>query len=44
MAVCMVQLPNRAQVEGRGTNKRKAKADACRKAMKAHENHEYIDK
>ncbi len=44
IAICVVQLPEGTQVEGRGTNNRKAKADACQKAMKAYENHEYIDK
>lgn len=44
IAICIVQLPEGAQVEGRGTNNRKAKADACRKAMKAHEDHAHTDK
>ncbi|CAF4406681.1 unnamed protein product, partial [Adineta steineri] len=34
MAVCIVQMPNGIVFEGRGTNKNKAKFDACRKAMK----------
>ena len=34
IAICQVQLPNGNQFEGRGTNKKLAKADACRKAMK----------
>ncbi|CAF1126055.1 unnamed protein product [Adineta steineri] len=34
MAVCVVQMSNGTDFEGRGTNKNKAKFDACRKAMK----------
>lgn len=44
ITICTVQLPGEAQVEGRGTNNKKAKADACRKAMKAHENYAHTDK
>ncbi|CAF1330162.1 unnamed protein product [Adineta steineri] len=34
MTVCVVQMSNGTVFEGRGTNKNKAKFDACRKAMK----------
>ncbi len=37
IAICTVQLLKEAPVTGRGNNKKKAKVDACRKAMKAHE-------
>ncbi|CAF4696846.1 unnamed protein product, partial [Rotaria magnacalcarata] len=37
MAVCIVQMPNGSLFEGRDVNKKLAKANACRKAMKQHQ-------
>ncbi len=44
IAICTVQLSEEAPVTGRGTNKKMAKVDACRKAMEAHENHKQTNK
>ncbi|CAF2152130.1 unnamed protein product [Rotaria magnacalcarata] len=40
MAVCIVQMPNGSLFEGRDVNKKLAKANACRKAMKQHQHNE----
>ncbi|CAF3752172.1 unnamed protein product [Rotaria sp. Silwood1] len=42
MAVCIVQMLDGAQFEGRGLNKKIAKANACREAMKHQQHNEYI--
>jgi len=44
IAICIVESPKGALFEGRGTNKKIAKADACRKAMKAEKNQEDISR
>lgn len=43
IAVCIVQLPEGLSVEGRGTNKKAARANACQKAMKVYDNQKTID-
>ncbi|CAF2139709.1 unnamed protein product [Rotaria magnacalcarata] len=40
IAVCIVQMPNGSLFEGRGVNKKLAKAHACRQAMKQHQHNE----
>ncbi|CAF3393836.1 unnamed protein product [Rotaria socialis] len=42
MAVCIVQMPNGSLFEGRGVNKKLAKANACRQAMKQQQHNENI--
>ncbi|CAF3242033.1 unnamed protein product [Rotaria sp. Silwood2] len=40
MTVCVVQMPNGARFEGYGSNKKIAKANACREAMKQKQHNE----